>query len=116
MPLTKNQKAYADIEKVLDTALANGGGTLVLENENQVIRWRQRAYYYRTLLRAENMVTKYDSMSLEADKNRIKISFASALGVFITNAGKSIPIDLSPTNDPLLEEAADLIKQLGVEK
>lgn len=56
---------YSDVRKIMDAALAAGGGEYVLPAYGKAIHWRQRAYQFRKLfaeLLGPNKESPYDAI------------------------------------------------------
>ena len=92
MPLPKNINTYADVASILIPARKEGGAEYTLDSRKEAIRWRQRAYYYRTLLFQRDGFTPYDNMTLTliGVGNVIKINFDIAVGTLRTLDGKEL--------------------------
>lgn len=125
MPLTTNINLYDDVRKVIETARRADGGIFKTASRGEAIRWRQRAYMYRRLLReqledsAGNIpgyvpTTPYDTMKLRVIEAEVHISFGEEIpGELFTREGDPLTLvdDETPTidpNDPLLLEAKKL--------
>ena len=123
MPLSKSPRSYGDVKAVLDLALEHGGGRYETESPNAAVRWRLRAYYFRSLLgKQETPIpgyvpsTPYDEMFLTLDQEVVVIEFRKAKGTFTAPDGTKRAI----TTERLEEEAenewseaaAELAKEL----
>lgn len=53
MSLSRNINTYDDIQETLDSFAGSTGGTVHCVSYSAAIRWRQRAYMYRELLRQQ---------------------------------------------------------------
>ena len=62
--MTRSLAMYEDVKKILDAAIATGGGTVTLASTGQAVRWRQRAYEFRKLARASTDWSIYDRITL----------------------------------------------------
>ena len=113
MPLSKNINTYADVRNVLNTARVSGGAVYTLGSVNEAIRWRQRAYYLRTLLFERDGFTAFDEMKLVLEANVVKISFdAAQVGTLKGLDGKKLK-PVIEADDDLLATAQQLAKELG---
>lgn len=100
---------YLDVQAILDAALAAGGGTYMLENHGAAVRWRQRAYEFRKAFATTVSHSPYDTLTLpriDPDSAVVIIKRVETTGTF-TPAG--------PTIDPLLAEAEEIAKNLGLD-
>jgi hypothetical protein len=124
MSLTRNLGQYEDVRKVLELALANGGGRYVLDSAKATFRWRQRAYMYRKLLREElvakreqfgtSTITPYDSLLITLSGNCVIITISAPSGVFETLSGEVVSTDTASDSTAIdLTEAEELIRDLG---
>lgn len=115
MPLSKNLNTYADVKEILDTAHKAGGASYTLSSPNEALRWRQRAYYYRTLLFNRDSFTKYDSMKLRLsgkDNEIVHITFNTGqVGTLKSFDGKELKPVLE-VDDKLLAAATKLAEEL----
>ena len=115
MGMSNHIGAYADIEAVLSTALANGSATYQCESPGKAIRFCQRAYFYRKLLhrlqaaRLSNILdarptaTPYDGMILRREGERVTISFGQVLGVLLDGEGNPLSLpDPTPWQSPAI--------------
>jgi len=125
MALTKSLGAYADIRPVLDAAIARRGGHYILPTAQAAIRWAQRAYYYRTLLREQSRLrlgiegieptTPYDEIKLRREDNIVYIEFYTPIGTFIGPDGNAVDVKgeaLEAQDDLLSQEAEAFAKGL----
>ena len=112
MPLSKNINTYADVQSVLHSAHTAGGAVYTLTSVNEAIRWRQRAYYYRTLLYEQQGFTPYDTMKLVIKANIIYITFdAAQVGTLKGLDGKKLKPVIEADSD-LMAAATQLVKEL----
>lgn len=124
MPLSRNLGQYNDVRDVLDLALANGGGRYTLSSRKAAIRWRQRAYMYRSLLREDleirrkelgfTVVTPYDEVLITIDDNVAILTMSKMEGIFEPLHGGPTVQPASAPADDLDAEAAALAKELGL--
>lgn len=128
MALSQNLHTYADVRRVLDTAKQMGGGRYRLATKSEAVRWRQRAYKFRILLREQLAAgvlvpgyqpeTPFDDMRLTVEDNVVVIKFGFTEGVLETFSGDAVPL-VNETEegieDPLLLEAEELAKRLGAD-
>lgn len=140
MPLPNNINAYADVKAVLDPALAAGGGVYALSSDKEAIRFRARAYKFRSLAQklaaAGNKIknyqppTPYDTMLLTLDGPAVVIDVVKEPGGELTlKSGEklrpkvqSVPLDDSPIRKEekgyeveLSDELAQLIAAKAVD-
>jgi hypothetical protein len=100
MAFSRNLNTYFDIQDVLTAARQSGGGTYELDTYGAAIRWRARAYFYRTLLRNEDHAaagnvpsyrptTEWDDLRLTITDNTVFIEWcAGALAQVRPAAGR----------------------------
>lgn len=122
MSLSRNIGQYNDIKEVFDLALANGGGKYHLASPKHTIRWRQRAYMFRKLLREElvekraalgfSTATPYDEILITLDGASVILTISKMTGTFEPLAG-GIPLPAANTPDELESEAERLVRELG---
>ena len=128
MPMPKAIGQYDDVRAVLDTALEQGGGTYELPTYRKAVRWRMRAYYFRTLmqkLEAENAMTsvtrvrtKYDCIVLSIEDNLVTIRLNKPEGTLRSPDGDEVDVGklvIDEVESDLDREALELAKTLGVE-
>lgn len=123
MPLSKSLASYADVPQVLDPIVKAGGGTYRLPTARMATAWRQRAYYYRTLLRRElarttnlknySPPTPYDSLTIFQDGALLTLKLGVEIAGEITLADGTVHVPSSSASvpeadDPLLRAAMDL--------
>jgi hypothetical protein len=105
---------YADLQPILDAALAAGGGSYTLENYGQAVHWRQRAYRFRKLYaETVSMVSKYDQLTLpriEEGSSTVHIRMNVPKGTFA--AAQVAPV-FEPFDDDLESEAEAFAKRLA---
>lgn len=106
---------YADLQPILDAALAAGGGTYTLETYGQAVHWVQRAYKFRKLF-AEIYATKskYDLLTMPRivpGTSTVIIKVNKPSGVF-EPAGDG-PVTEEIVDEDLLDFAASLAKKVG---
>lgn len=135
MAQTTNINMYADVASVLDAAIANGGAIYEPDPfgseeaaKKAAIRFRFRAYYYRTLLvkaqaasLPEGAVTRtpYDNITVNVRGRTVVIELLKATGRLTSLDGSPIynfepPVEQPSVDDddPLLQAAKELIKRL----
>lgn len=126
MPRNTHPAAYADIQPILDAALAAGGAAYKPRDKSgkpshsAAIAWRARAYAFRNALRQQldpilgPRTTPYDSMVLRidpSDPTTVWINRPDPVGDLIGLDGKPLPISpaisraQNEAEDPLLEAA-----------
>lgn len=130
MPLPKTIAAYEDVRKVLDQIIrTNSPGTLTFETRKAAVRWRQRAYYYRTLVREDNArlrlaaTSPYDNLVIrivpESASLRIELeSNPKIVGLKLDSPSGAAPdLNLDPVedDDPVLTAALNFAKGLDNE-
>ena len=129
MALSNNIGQYEDVAIVLAKALEHGGGRYRLESERAAIRWRHRAYKYRSLLLAQKReelrgfpgiqpTTPYDSLILRVEGNTVEISVNRPVGSFEAPDGTIVDLSGEVENEreqAELEEARRLKEELGIE-
>lgn len=125
MPLSKSLASYADIPQVLDPIVQAGGGTYRLPTARMATAWRQRAYYYRTLLRKELLrttnlknyspPTPYDTLTIFQDEALLRIVLGVKIEGEITLADGTVHVPSSSmpaepeSDDPIMREAMNLM-------
>jgi len=95
---------YADVQEILDAALASGGGEFTLESYGKAVHWRQRAYQFRKLF-AQTLASKskYDTLTLPRIPDgscTVVINIVKQPGVF------------KPNTPGIDEDALEAAKQL----
>lgn len=129
MALSNNIGQYEDVGIVLAKALEHGGGRYRLESERAAIRWRHRAYKYRSLLLKQKReelggfpgiqpTTPYDSLILRVEGNTVEISVNRPVGSFEAPDGTTVDLSGEMENEreqAELEEARRLKEELGIE-
>lgn len=134
MSQTQNIHMYIDVAQVLDSALAAGGAVYELEDRKAAVRWRFRAYYYRTLLMKEQAKllpegatprTPYDHMVVNLEGNSCRIEVIKPVGKLKSLAGDPLDFVAPPapaveppvadTNDPLLAAAKRMVGNLPLD-
>lgn len=109
----KSISAYQDEKKILDAALASGGGTLQFETPGQAIHFRQRVYTLRKILRenASPAMSPFDRLtipSLKKGQTEVRIEVSKIKAEFVPDpTGQPVVPDMAevPEDDPLLVEA-----------
>jgi len=115
MPLPKNINTYADVAIILEPARKEGGAEYTLDSHKEAVRWRQRAYYYRTLLYERDGFTPYDNMKLTIANAVVTITFIQVVGSLKTLDGKKLKPGeyiLEDLDSDLMAAAEELAKQL----
>lgn len=101
MALTRSLAAYYDVAQILATARRNGGARYRLLDDKAAIRWRARAYYYRSLLARMDELshpeqpgympsTQWDDLHLSLEGPTVVIAFNVLAGALTTLNGESI--------------------------
>jgi hypothetical protein len=135
----QHPSSYSDIRPILDAALAAGGGQYRPRGANgqaspqAAIRFRHRAYSFRRALQHQlreqgmgivEVSTPYDSMVLSIDAQDptlVIINRPDPLGDLLDLKGNRLeiggtpPSAQGPDGDPLLEQARQQAKDLGIE-
>lgn len=110
---------YEDVKRILDAALATGGGTYTLASHGLAVNWRHRAYRFRKLyatIHGEDKMSPYDRLTfkaVEADSSTVTIALMgeSQAGVFTPREGGD-PLDISVPDEDLLIFAESLKKKI----
>lgn len=108
MGLPRNLGAYTDIQEIFDACIeANSGATITLETSAAAVRFRMRAYYYRTLRAAAHHKgeTPYDELILRIKKGEctVRIDFISSKGLKISFDNKTAIIPTKARRKKLVE-------------
>lgn len=113
MPMPKSPRYYSDVKVVLDLALKHGGGRYKTESHKAAIRWRFRAYCYRTLLAKLDgegnpipgyaPVTPYDEVELTIDDSTVIIEFREPKGIFTPADGDAAAVITRESIDEAIE-------------
>jgi hypothetical protein len=132
MPLPKHLSAYLDIKQVFDSAIAGASDvTLTFASTSAALRWRQRAYTYRKLLREARSKsplaeTPYDNLLIrlvpgEPKMMRLELNSAEKSVTSITFDNPDAALlpfaSLPPTeveDDPLLLSAESILRKLNL--
>ena len=137
MTHSKNLGSYTDVARILDAVVAAGKpARYELETHGEAVRWRARAYRYRSLLQAKGHeraldipgyipTTPYDDIIISFEgptpahreqSRALLIAFAAPTGRLTTMDGQRIRTHAPPLAvDDLSLEAADLAKELDLE-
>lgn len=103
---------YSDIQRVLDAALAAGGGTYRCPAHGTAVHWRQRAYAFRKLFRETMSAhhSPYDTLTFK----KVEEGSCEVIIAVIETPGKFIPNNEAPApeEDELLAEAQALAEKL----
>lgn len=124
MSLSKNPSQYDDIRRVLDSARENNGGRFRCTSHGKAVGWRARAYMFRSLLFKLNQqhylnipgmlaTTPYDGMKLIVKDCDVWIEFVEPEGELLSLEGELVMMEA--VDDPLVEEAKQLLKSLELE-
>lgn len=127
MGVARNSSRYPAERAVLDQALAMGGLNYTLPSPGQATAFRQRAYYFRTLLHKEMNIaaghrlvgTPYDAIRMVIKPEApcvVTITLDTPAGIITPLSGGVIVPPLAPETDPLLLEAIETRKRLLGEK
>lgn len=128
MPLTPNIAAYYDVQVILDSARSAGGLIYTVKDAKQAIRWRSRAYYYRSLLRkadfaAHKMVpgyiptTAWDDLFMTLDDNKVIIKFGTIEGQMTDLDGNPIrpaPVVVPNRAEPVTFDDPDYLAAMAL--
>lgn len=126
MSLSRALGQYLDVREILSAAVANGGARFRLSEPRHAIRWRARAYNYRTLLREAMQreqpelppITEFDQLKLTIapdDPCVVRIDIEKQEGILTDLAGKKIEAPTRITSE--LQQVADqLARELGVKR
>lgn len=110
---------YSDVKPVLDAALAHGGGTYEAPSPGAAVQFRHRCYAFRKAFReASESASPYDRLvirKLAKGQTNVVIEPNTLPGTFVPAGGAPIETYTVEDNDPLLDEAAQLRKSLGLE-
>lgn len=120
MSFPKHLGAYTDLAALLDQAIEAGGAAIEFDSRKAKIRWRQRAYTFRSIHRKAlppGAICKYDALEIVDDPDKIDgfiVRFRAP------NAGMITFTPLKNAQGPRLsaEEkmAQDLLAELGGKK
>lgn len=133
MSLSNTLGAYADIEQLFQGVLAHGPAVVRLGTRAQAVRFRQRAYHYRTLLRqtpSSRGASPFDHLVVripDTDPCAVRVEPQANLtlgNVTFDNPSATLPPaesfvrpDVPPAagllDDPLIEDAAEIARKLG---
>lgn len=125
MPLSRNLGQYNDVKEVLDYAVANSGGRYIMADRKTAIRWRQRAYMFRKLLREDmevrratlgfTVTTPYDDLLITLQDNIAVLTISKMQGRFerLDGTAPADPNAVLESDDELEDIAAKLIKEIG---
>ena len=119
MPLSGNIHNYADVRRVLDTAVARGGLRFRLTSPGKAISFRQRAYKFIQLAQAHHAETighipglrpqtPYDGLRLRLESCDVLIEQRVPEGEFLSLSGE--PVDPEDLPEPLVDDADDLVE------
>lgn len=121
-PRSNRLGMYDDVRKILDAALAAGGGSYELPSYGQAVHWRHRAYKFRKLY-AEIIADKnatatssYDRLTFPTvpkDSSTVVIKVIGQHGTFTPANDPYMPNTEVIDNDMLFDVAAELAKKLG---
>lgn len=111
---------YADVKTVLDAALRNKGGVYTLPTRGAAVKWRQRAYKYRNLLRKKeeeviahipgaHASTPYDHIILQLGPKPtcdVVIAFHAPSGTFRAPDGTEVELKVPENVKSDFDDAA----------
>lgn len=107
---------YADVQQILDAALASEGGEYTLSTYGKAVHWRQRAYKFRKLyaeVHHAKSISPYDSLMMprvEEGSSTVHIIMRQLDGEFKPNKE---PTEQAPIgDDDLLDIAQDFADKL----
>lgn len=123
MPMSRSLGAYYDVQHIFVAARENGGARYTLESEKAAIRWRARAYMYRSLLaRADERahldqpgylpLTPWDDIYLRCEGPTVIITFGTLKGQLSSLEGQ--PLEVKPAESPKLGAETDALLQLAL--
>jgi hypothetical protein len=123
----KTLDQFADVAAVLDAAMACGGALYSCPTNGAAIHWRQRAYTLRAMLRKLNaertapgvgISTKYDHVQIKIEDTVCRIEMLKPQGVLTDLKGRPIQVGIARNvaQDPMVDEAALLLRELGDDK
>lgn len=124
MPLPRDPQLYNDVRTIIDSALASGAGALLnFPSSAARVRFRQRFYTLRTLLRDRDPDdhTPYDSCVLRDGPTptslRLELTPNTPVEVIFDNPDAAL-VESSPLEpaDPLLQQAKLLALKLGISR
>lgn len=93
MAMSKNLETYLDVKAVLTQAHEVGGGRMVFPTKGQAIRWRQRAYFYRSRTGAFPSLTLRNPVEVANGEWAVSIEFDAVFnGKFYDREGNEIPL------------------------
>lgn len=134
MAPSKNLGQYSDIKTIFDVVVSRGPVTKRFPTKSAAIRFRQRGYYFRTLLHNKQREalgleiaetsTPYDSIKMTIpvdDVCLVRVEEIRYTGGFVFDDGSPVEVanpitvfDQSRPSDPLLASAEQLAKDLGL--
>jgi len=103
---------FEDVKEILDQALASGGGEVTLASPGQAVRWRQRAYQFRKLMRGKVDYSIYDRLTLnklEDGSAVVTIKVIQQAAVFAP-AADGIPVKLP---EPTLKKPSARLRKVA---
>jgi hypothetical protein len=123
MPHPKSPHAYEDIRRAFDLALANNGARRICTTGPEAMKWRHRAHRFRNALRTpiDGIIppTPYDTLVLRIaaeEPHIVMIAVEVDMGQMETLDGQPLVTDMDAREiDPLLEEAREMARSLGIE-
>jgi hypothetical protein len=123
MPLPTTVTAYNDVRSIADSAIRHGSGAMLeFPSRAEAIRFRQRFYQLRKLLRnrSPDETTPYDNCVLRdgPDYKKLRLEITSAQPVIVTFDNPEAVVEQSPAippQDNLMAEALALAKKLGLD-
>lgn len=114
--MKRSAAMYDDVRQILDSAIESGGGVVQLTSPGQAVRWRQRAYEFRKLMREKSDWSIYDRITLrklEPGDSHIVIAVIEQTAIFTpAEGGKPVlskPSKVKKSRPDNLEEIANII-------
>lgn len=110
--LSTKLEQYGDVKTILEKVIKAGGGRFTLSSPGQAIRWRQRAYYFRTLTKRAQpgVLTPLDRMMLRIEKedpNTVLIEFPHLTGTLTTLDGAPIAAEEKEVDQDALKRLVE---------
>ncbi len=93
---------YENEKKILDAALASGGGHIDLPTPGKAVQLRHRLYSFRKIFRERNVLTPYDNLTIPKllpGECRVTIKTKIIEGVFVPDPqGTPAPAPVPPVD------------------